>query len=103
MIISTIYLNSESSVQFLKQNAFLAFSNTLEQFEKNLEKIFGMKKPRVKDRESNFLPNGCTIGLLTYCQMVLTTEYGRPMKPLFIEIQNFWAYLGRQIGLIDSG
>ena len=28
-------------------------------------------------------------------------DYGHPIKPLFIEIQNFWA-LGRKIGQINS-
>ena len=38
--------------------------------------------------------------------LVMTTDYGRPMKPFFSEILNFWAWadkLGRQIGQINSG
>ena len=35
---------------------------------------------------------------MRYVMITVSTDYGRPMKPFFIEIQNFWAWadkLGR--------
>ena len=38
--------------------------------------------------------------IIASTKMILFTDYGRPMKPFFIEIQNFWAWadkLGKKI------
>ena len=34
--------------------------------------------------------------------LAVSTDYGRPMKPFFIEIQNFWAW-AEKIEQINSG
>ena len=61
-ITSAIYSSNERSLQFLKQNTFLTFSqrfhrsNTLEQLEFKLEKIIGIQKLAGKVRKCYLLP-----------------------------------------------
>ena len=54
----------------------------------------------------------CKIHFRCYLAASHSTDYGHPMKPFFIEIQNFWSWadnlnwadkLGRQIGQINLG
>ena len=52
----------------------------------------------LKQHFSEFKPEKVTTAFYTTRSFDKTTDYGRPMKPFFIEIQNFWAWadeLGR--------
>ena len=49
---------------------------------------------KVRILYENFFENGPDITDLFW---VITTDYGRPLKPFFIEIQNFWAWADKLV------